>query len=69
MGGRVAHFENLPEQVRRKAEGSGPSGDGLSVKLGEASETMVWKCQLSTCQKVNRESPPEQKIQLVRTNP
>lgn len=71
MGGRVALLENLPEQMWRKAEDSSQNCSELSVRLEEDSETMVWKCQLSICQKTpqNCESPPEQKIQLVRTNP
>jgi len=68
-GGRVARLENLPEQARREAEGSGPSCGQLSVRLGEASEAVVWKCQLGTSWKENCERPPEQKTQLVRTSP
>lgn len=63
-----ACLENLPEQAWRKAESSGPSCIELSVRLGEALETVVWKCQLSICQKENCKSPPDQKILLVRTN-
>lgn len=69
MGGRVARLQNLPEQAQRKAEGSGPSCGELSVRLGDVSESVVWKCQLSTCQKENHERRPEEKIQFVRTNP
>ncbi|KFP40885.1 Peroxiredoxin-6, partial [Chlamydotis macqueenii] len=47
---------------KRGSQGSGPSCGELSVRL---QEMVVWKCQLSTCQKGNHESPPEQKIQLV----
>lgn len=35
------------------------------VRLGEALEPEVWKCQLSTCETETAENPP--KIQLVRT--
>lgn len=54
--------EGLPEKSQ------GNPGEP-SVRLGDALGTEVWKCQLSTCQKETGESPPEQKVQLVRTNP
>lgn len=55
-------------QSRKTMEraGSDSSCAELSVRLGEALEKEVWKCQLST-QKETGESPPEQK--LVKTNP
>lgn len=49
-GKQNSTFGKTARKPQRKSEGSSPSCGELSARLGEASETVVWKCLLSTCE-------------------
>lgn len=59
-------FGKTARKPQIKSEGSIRE---LAARLGEASETLVWKFLLCTCRKKTCECPPEQKIKLVGINP
>lgn len=62
-------FGKTARKPQRKSEGSSSSCRELAARLGEASDTLVWKFLLCTCRKKTCECPPEHKIKSEGINP